>query len=175
MQSGVEGENSTTESAAGKNRHPGTVPVLNKRIIALREAKGWSRRTLARKAFCSVASVKSVEEGNEAFPTTLEKIAKPLEVKFTELMKGKETGEATKDPDNKIVPRVKVKVFIHSNYGEFDETKLPELVGRIRQETGATGEITVVIVEEGSVVVILEMDEDDALALMRAFAIGRLG
>jgi transcriptional regulator with XRE-family HTH domain len=174
MKSGLPGSSSgnpSTAKPAPSRRHLGTVPVRTDLIISLREGKGWSQRTLATHAFCSQATIKNVEGGKEAFPSTLEKIAKALGVNYLELM-----AKPVSEPCFAIRKLyVKIKFYIDVEFYDFDETDaLQERLDRIRQAITAVDGLRNLSVEEGSVAVSAEMTEGDTVEFVRAFCRGRL-
>jgi transcriptional regulator with XRE-family HTH domain len=161
----------STTSQKPLRRHLGTVPVRSDLIISLREAKGWSQRTLAKHAICSQATIKSVEAGREAFSSTLEKIAKALGVNYVELM----TKPVSKPLFGFTKRYVKIKFDIDIEFYNFDETdELQKRLMRIRDAIAATDGLRNLSIEEGTVAVSTEMTEADAIRFVRAFCRGRL-
>ncbi len=129
------------------------------RIRSLRQERGWTAEALAKKAGCAVRSVGNAEAGKRIELRTLNEIAGALGVKPAELMKV-EAGSGAK-PEAKLTPQI-----VLSGSDAANVALLAELIAKTIQ---ATGEITIKLVKEGSVIVTLEMIEADVLRLASLF------
>ena len=166
MQSKLDGRITPEPMPPAKGKHAGTVPVLYQKLIQKRQDVGWSQRTLAKRSFCSLTTVKSIENGNDAFPSTIEKVCKPLGLKLADLTIGAEQC-AERPSDLTSKREVYVKIFLKADFDRFDESKIGRVIQQLRTDHGVEGEIVVVVVEKGSIVVKLKMEESDALVLLK--------
>jgi transcriptional regulator with XRE-family HTH domain len=133
-------------------------------IKRLRLGKGWRVEDLARQAKCSVKTVENVERGSNVYLFTLGKIAKALGVDYRSLLP--DTGPAPEPPQRRFEVQIKLSI----PFEEFDESE--QLVGFIellKRVLSARDEIGVKAVTDGSVVITLELSEEDIASLIDAY------
>ena len=128
---------------------------------------GLRAEDLAAAAKCSVRTISNAERGERVYPYFLKKIAAALEVPYSSLLA--DDGDAPPEPAAPL-PRVEVRIVLGVQFGEFDQsTELVTLIERLVEVIGAKYVVEVKAVTPGSVVVTIELSEDDALRLLAAF------
>ncbi|MBX6316150.1 MAG: helix-turn-helix transcriptional regulator [Isosphaeraceae bacterium] len=133
-------------------------------IKRLRLGKGWRVEDLARQAKCSVKTVENVERGSNVYLFTLGKFAKALGVDYRSLLP--DTGPAPEPPQRRFEVQIKLSI----PFEDFDESE--QLVGFIellKRVLSARDEIGVKAVTDGSVVITLELGEEDVASLIGAY------
>lgn len=156
------------------------MPLLKKdRVKQLREAKGWSQETLSTKAIMSLKTISSIENGASARISTVGKLAKALGVEPSALLAESTTQEAqtaivslppTQQPaGGGPNDAVEVVLKIRLPFERFDETKgIEGILAFLAATIRAKQAIVETEVLPGSIVMILRMDEEDAMALAQA-------
>jgi transcriptional regulator with XRE-family HTH domain len=150
----------------------------------MRLERGWRVEDLAKRAECSVKTVENVERGAKVYLATLKRIAEAVGVEFLSLVSEWNT-ESSPKPDPKLNPkaqqprtggkRVEVQIKLSINLDQFDETdQFTSLLQALVRAIAATSEVGAVSIESGSTIIKLEMSEEDAMALVRAYENGRL-
>lgn len=156
------------------------MPLLKKdRVKQLREAKGWSQETLSTKAITSLKTISSIENGAPARISTIGKLAKALGVEPSALL-----SESTKeDAQTTIVPlpttqqiegggrndAVEVVLKIRLPFERFDETRgIEGILAFLAATIKAKQAIVETEVLPGSIVMVIRVAEEDAMALVQA-------
>ena len=143
-------------------------------IQRLRIKKGWRVEDLAKKARCSVKTVKNFESSENAFLFTLKKFADALGVEVPVLIKSETPPEPQKEATAELPRkerRFKMQITVDFPFEEFDESvQLSGLVTMLKQIINAKDEMVVIGVAEGSTVITLEMSEYDIERLVRSFS-----
>lgn len=143
-----------------------TVKIDGDEVKRLRIARGWRVEDLAVKAKCSIKTVGNVEHGASIYLFTLSKFAEALGVECISLMAGKK--ETATDPVNKH-RRFEVQVKLSIPYNDFDESEqLIQFVKALRDLLKGDDDMNVTNVEDGSVVITLEMSEENVARLFKA-------
>lgn len=122
-----------------------------------------SAETLAKRAGMTEKTLGSLEDGNPCFVSTLGRLAGKLGVKAGDLIIGS-PPEPMEDGRKKVV----VAFWLHADSKKFDETMLVTLLNALAKLIGATHSMEVIGVREGSIVVLVRMDAEDAAKLKAA-------
>ena len=146
-----------------------TVKANGEAIKRFRLKKGWRVEDLASIARCSVRTVRSLENGANAYIHTIKRVALALCVNPAALLVGEWP------PENKPKERVwKIELRISTDHEEFDETTdLPRLLKAIVERLGAQ-ELEPDRVLGGSVYIQISMPLEQIVKLVEAYKDGRL-
>jgi transcriptional regulator with XRE-family HTH domain len=145
-----------------------TVTPAGDTIRQLRLAKGWRVEDLARKAKCSVKTVENLEAGEQVYLCTLRSVAEAFGVEYATLLVGAVPAPATKN-------RLEVQIKLSIPFDVFDQSgQLVSVIEALTRLIGARKGIDVTGIEEGSVIIKLDMDANDASRLIQAFGKGKL-
>ncbi len=136
-------------------------------IETLLDKHGWTHNDLADKAGCSCRTVDNAMGGNVVLISTFKKLAKAFGVTITSLFDGNQ--EAL--PVQKMV---RVVIVTTLEYHGFDEPEKREFLKMVAEKLSAIGPITVQDVQQGSTIITLEMEEEDAREMIALFARGEL-
>jgi len=142
-------------------------------IQRLRIKKGWRVEDLAKKASCSVKTVKNFESGENVYLFTLKKFADALGVEVPVLIKPETPPEPLKEATAELPRkerRFRMQITVDFPFEEFDESvQLSGFMTMLKQIINAKDEMVVIGVAEGSTVITLEMSEYDIERLVFAF------
>lgn len=128
---------------------------------------------LARKAKCSVKTIENVERGQNVYVFTLTKLADALGVSYVTLVAGNEPPPLPPTLTSRSRFEVEIKVAVpYENFDECDQlVGFVELLKRLLERAG---DVQVKAVREGSVVIVLEVNDDDIPGLFKQFMDGEL-
>ena len=142
-------------------------------IRRLRLERGWRVEDLARKAKCSVKTIENVERGQNVYVFTLTKLADALGVSYVTLVAGNEPPPLPPTLTSRSRFEVEIKVAVpYENFDECDQlVGFVELLKRLLERAG---DVQVKAVREGSVVIVLEVNDDDIPGLFKQFMDGEL-
>jgi transcriptional regulator with XRE-family HTH domain len=130
-------------------------------IRQARRERGWSAEELAAAAGVSKRTIEKIEKGNDLYPATLKLIADALGMKYRDLLASPEA-----EPPPRAKPGIKLRLELDLPYEELDQSaQLLSFVKELMKLVAAKGEAEVAQVLEGSVIVELELGEEDARAL----------
>jgi transcriptional regulator with XRE-family HTH domain len=136
-----------------------TVPPDGAKIRRLRQELGLTKEEFAEKAECSRRSIYNAESGLNIELTTLKCIADAFKVSAGELILG-----VTPQPSPNLI---RLQLVIEADMDKLNQSHaLESLVSLLRSLIPASGEIVLKDVRRGSVVLSLEMEEQDALGLV---------
>jgi transcriptional regulator with XRE-family HTH domain len=146
------------------------------RLHELREARGWSQETLARKAGIDPKTLSSLLGGKECRIETLRLIADALGVKPAEIIKGAKTDPPPHLPKGLFKPsRFKARLRLDLDFNSYDELKdAHELIAVLMNRLEFSDEPDVTGFDEGSVLITLSMDGEDLEKLIQAYLRHRL-
>jgi len=139
-------------------------------IHRLRKGKGWSQAKLAHKAGIDPKTLSSVLNGNPYREDTISRIADALAVTPADIIKGYDIPIA----DSAVVPASGEKRYavLLALAIPFDGLEQPEglakLVAQIATQINAQHSIKVLDLRAGSVLITLELSQEDLTALIRA-------
>lgn len=134
-----------------------SVSVDGEKLARLRRAMGWRVSDLAENAKCSEKTVQNAEAGKPIYISSAAAIAKALRIEYEDLLVG---GEPNLH---------RVRITVDADIRQLDSSKNVQILIRLLAElTGAKG-IEIVKREEGSIIITLEMPEDDLLKVVAAF------
>lgn len=136
-------------------------------IHRLREMKGWSQSKLAQKAGIDAKTLSSVLNGKPYREDTISRIAEALGVTPGELLDG--YASSTAGVEVPTEPRFEVKLVLSIPFEAVKTADgLSDLLRHISTLIDAKGAISVLDVKAGSVVLTLQMSEEDLRALILA-------
>lgn len=144
-----------------------TLPIKGDAVRTLRLQREWNHEDLGRRAGCTGRTIENIERGGKrVYAVTLIGIAKALGVSHADLLSEPVEGDAA--PEGR---RVKgVCIHFTMNFQNVDASEqLISLMNRLAAAIGARSEIEVFALEDGSLVVVAGMSEEDALRLVAAF------
>jgi transcriptional regulator with XRE-family HTH domain len=153
------------------------------KLESLRIARGWSREALADKALVSTRTLDSLMAGENGVLSTFAKIAKALDTPVNSLLDGYETPAAQprgleSPPDQSealSTQRIKgVKISFGDNSPYTLDTSHDLISKIVAHCIASTHEVVVIEITKGSIIVELELSEDDLLRLVAAFTETRL-
>ncbi len=133
-----------------------------------REAKGWSVARLAANAGCSTKTIDRMERGEGVHAESLLLVAEALGVTPSTLQ------EAWKEPSAPTPAKVEIVLTISIPYDEFLTRGNDLLLNPLSVLLNGYAGTRVVSTAPGSTIVTLEMDVEQARALVDAFVRGRL-
>jgi transcriptional regulator with XRE-family HTH domain len=151
-----------------KNNPSGrTVKPDGRAIQRLRLAKGWRVEDLARYAKCSVRTVENIERGANVYMYTLTRVAQALAVEYKVLL----VGAPPLSPPSTNQRRFPVQLTIAIAFEEFDQSdQLTDFIRRLKKLIdGEDDDMDVTAVDRGSVIITVEMTEEDIGKLYLAF------
>ncbi len=148
-----------------------TVITSGQTIQRLRIEKGWRVEDLAKKAKCSLKTVKNLERGKRAYLFTISKLAAALGVEVSAIIENKVAAEPTSEEiveEPKKDRRFKLQITLDIPHEEFDEcwdlTHVTIVLSRILK---SMEQLIVTNVESGSTVITLEMTLEDIQKLIK--------
>ena len=146
----------------------GMLKVNGDALTRFRVQAGLTIEELAEKAGVSTRTINSYQSGKKAQITTLKLVAEYLGVEFRELLAEPYTEPpppaAAKDR------RVQVQITLSIPFEEFDQSlQLAGFLTMLQSVISASQAINVIGVTNGSVIIMLEMDEPDAVKLASTF------
>lgn len=146
------------------------------RLHELREARGWSQETLARKAGIDPKTLSSLLGGKECRIETLRLIADALGVQPAEIIKGAKTDPPPHIPKGLFKPsRFKARLRLDLDFNSYDELKdAHELIAVLMNRLEFPNEPDITGFDEGSVLITLSMDGEDLEKLIQAYLRHRL-
>jgi len=144
----------------------GTVKPDANQIKALRARIGWRVEDLAKHAKCSSKTIENVERGANVYIFTLKKIAEAFGVEYHQLLAD---GDQVAQPEKKE-RRIKIELKLSIPFHDFDESdELMEFIHWVKKLLNSGDDIDVDGVEEGSVMIKLEISERDLQSLLDLF------
>jgi transcriptional regulator with XRE-family HTH domain len=133
-----------------------------KKIQQLRSERGWTVEDLARKAGCVPKSIYNAEQGKNIRRPTLAEIAAALKVEPKDLIQAEQP-----EPRGNLI---RLQLMIEADMDKLNQSAFVQnLVELLTKVLSPTGEIAITDVKAGSVVVSLQMNEEDALRLVALF------
>jgi transcriptional regulator with XRE-family HTH domain len=139
-----------------------TVKPNGNRIRELRTAKGWNVAETAARVGCGKRTVELLEAGRCCYVFTLDNFAKALGVTPKEIIEGQGPDPL---PEGK---RMQVQIKLSIPFAEFDESKaLVDFLEALKKLINSKDDIDPTSVEEGSVIITLEVSPRDALEISR--------
>ena len=153
------------------------------KLESLRIARGWSREALADKALVSTRTLDSLMAGENGVLSTFAKLAKALDTPVNSLLDGYESPAVQQrgpesPPDASAIlstqPIKGIKIWIGDSSTYTLDTPREVLAYLLGQSIEAQQKIVVIEITKGSIIVELEMSEEDVLRLVAAFAEIRL-
>jgi len=140
-----------------------SVKVAGDKVRARRIERGMRVEDLARRAGCSLKSIQNAESGKNIQVATLAIIAAALKVEPKALI---EDGDASIPPERMF----RVQIVIEGDMLELNKSdRLLNFVELLTKMLQQKDEIKITGVMSGSVILVLEMAEDDALRLVTLF------
>ncbi len=151
-----------------------TIPINGDAVRTRRCELCWDVGALAHKAGYSIKTIENIEKGGKrVYAITLFGIANALDVNFAVLVAGPIPSQDDSDPNPQSRRVSGVIVHFTLNFDHVDASdQLISLMKNLADAIGATAEFGVLSVKQGSLVVTLEMSEEDALKLVSAFGDG---
>ncbi|KAJ3064541.1 hypothetical protein HK102_008175, partial [Quaeritorhiza haematococci] len=144
-----------------------TLPINGDAVRTLRLQRGWNIDDLARKAGCTSRTIENIERGGKrVYAITLVEIAKALGVSHADLLS--EIIGQDSEPEGRRVSGVCIHFTMNFRHVDASD-ELVALMNRLAAAIGASSEIEVFALEDGSLVVVVGMSEEDALRLVEAF------
>lgn len=146
------------------------------RLHELREARGWSQETLARKAGIDPKTLSSLLGGKECRIETLRLIADALGVQPAEIIKGAKTDPPPNIPKGLFKPsRFKARLRLDLDFNSYDELKdAHQLIAVLMNRLEFPNEPDITGFDEGSVLITLSIDGEDLEKLINAYLRHRL-
>ncbi len=140
-------------------------------IHELHEAKGWSQEMLAKKAGIDPKTLSNWMNGGDARLTNIALVAEALDVPPSRIIHGYDPDPSPSTPYPILKKsRVQVELKLLLDFASFEELReLDALLPRLRELTGATKEIAVIAISEGSVLVTLSMYWEDVEKLITSY------
>lgn len=171
MQSEPEQTKKGNSNTVPKGKHPGTVKAQYWKVIAAREALGWSPRTLSERSCVSLTTIRSIESGKDAFPSSLEKIGKPLGLKLKDLIVSDHASNQSSSPvDVSPTTRPLQIVLNFASVTEFlEKMGKKTLLEILQDEARLQGTIELPELKNGSVIASLNIQEEDFWNLLSVF------
>ena len=151
----------------------GTVIAAGDRIKSLRAQKGMTQAELAKKCGVSTNTIASLEAGRPAFPYSVRAVAEALGTTYEAIrLDPSATDSAGSQATTGKVDLACVDFVTPGSLEQLDQTDpLIELITRLMQEARITYPVVVIRVAEGkSIVITIELPEDDVGKLAIAFA-----
>jgi transcriptional regulator with XRE-family HTH domain len=154
-----------------------------KKIESLRIPRGWSREKLASKAILSIRTLDSLMAGEDCALGTFVKLAKALDTTVDSLLDGYEPPatqprglETPANPSATLStqPIKGIKIWFGDDSPYTLDTPPDVLAYLLGQSIAAQQKIVVIEITKGSIIVEVEMSEEDVLRLVAAFAETRL-
>ena len=183
----------------GTSVQKGRVRPRGDQIRFLREQKGWRIVDLAADVGCSEKTISNAEHGKTLYVFTLSQIAKSLGVKYKEIAEREPIDPAVKrrrdefaaafgDPPSdsdswEEIPlpwpqpgRVKLSLIIDVESRKLiDEAEeLYDLMQKLKRLLGAKDDITLDSIDDGSLILNIDVGESDVYNLVNAFCDGNL-
>ena len=159
-----------TETPVRRRR---TYPAKGKALIGLRLAKELNPEQLCRKARIDPKTLARLESGEEAYLSTLTKVADALGVSVAEIADGLPRADSAPEliPPHLCVITLTLKIPID----KFDELRGPlDLLTELKKRFGLSGEFAVNGVKEGSTQVEFVGTEEDWFRLSAGFNRGKM-
>jgi transcriptional regulator with XRE-family HTH domain len=154
----------------------GHIPINGELVRTKRILGGWgSPAAFADKLGMSEKRMIQIEKGGaNVYAATLVAIAKLLGVEWNELID--ETAKAKLDSVDAPAPTPAATVVLIniSNIHDFDDDSIQELIRKIKKAAKIEGDISIISVEDGSIVLTLGLSEVDMIQLVSAFCQGKL-
>lgn len=136
-----------------------TVSPDGAKIRRLRQGLGLTREEFAEKAECSTRSMSNAESGRNVEVATLKCIADAFQVPPSELILG---GSTPPSPN-----LFRLQLVIEADMDKLNQSHaLESFTSLLRELISAQGEVAIRDIRQGSVIVTLEMQEQDALELV---------
>jgi DNA-binding XRE family transcriptional regulator len=138
----------------------------------LREDRGWEVAAMAAKAGLTTKTIASIEAGNPCFLFTLKGISDALELADVSQLIASGEPSVPPPPSGK---RVQMKIKVILPFADSDFTKwLVWFVNKLIKLIDPDGEMEIVGIAPGSIIITLEMTEKDTRKTVSAFASGEL-
>jgi len=173
-----------------------TVQPDGQMLKRLRTEKGWSQEELAGRAIVSKKTVENIEAGKPTYAGTLAKLAKSLGIEAKQLLAldgRRQANCALEDQAKRKVEQVRspaiaagrdaegadqnrswIEIVIGGDLDNFTEEKERALFGVIKKLLVITGNIRLINIREGSVILTLELTAEQAKQLLQAVKVGAL-
>lgn len=149
-----------------------TVKPAGETIRRLRLQKGWSVEEMAAKAGCTPVTVQKIEACKDCFLFTITCFSKAFGLPDNSLLLA--DPAAVPQPASGS-SRVQLRIRLTIPFTNFDFTEqLVKIINFLIKLIDPQGEIEIVGVAPGSVVIMLEMDAQDARKAVSAFGSGEL-
>jgi transcriptional regulator with XRE-family HTH domain len=150
-----------------------TVKPAGDTIRRLRLEKGWDVSEMATRAGCTVKTVESVEASSPCFLFTLTGFSKAFGLPDNSQLLAEPASPPK--PAVRQGSRIQLKMRFKFPYTDFDFTdQLVKIIRFLIRLIDPDGDIEVVGVAPGSVIVTLEMEVQDAHKLVSALGVGEL-
>src|SRR5262249_35632680 len=164
-----------------------TVQPDGQMLRRLRTEKGWSQEELAGRAIVSKKTVENIEAGKPTYAGTLAKLAKPLGVEVSQLLgldgRPRNNCDLEDQAKRKVGPmrtlataagsaegvdqnRSWIEIVIRGDLDSYTEEKERALLGFIKKLLAITGNIRIINIREGSVILTLELTAQQAKQLL---------
>ena len=149
-----------------------TVTPAGKTIEQLRLERGWDVYEMARRAGVTPNTVLSVEKSNKCFLMTINGFRAAFGLPDNEQLLG---GPSPKPIRVTGARRIQIRIRLRIPFTNFDFTdQLAAVINWLIKLIDPQGDVEVLAVAPGSVVITLEMDEPDTRKLVSAFGVGEL-
>jgi RNA polymerase sigma factor (sigma-70 family) len=153
-----------------------TVQADEDLVKRLRTEKGWSQEELANRANVSKKTVENMEASRPTYAGTLAKVARALGVELKQLLAPDRPPVSNGQPGSGDVAQTRssIEIVIKGDFDHFTEEKESQFLGCIRTLLHITGDIRIVNIREGSVVLTVELTSEQANQLLQAVQAGAL-
>jgi transcriptional regulator with XRE-family HTH domain len=162
------------------------VKADGEKAALMRAAKGWTQEVLAAKSVLSRRAIQRIERGQDVLLTTLSRVATSLGVEVKELLPvgfGRDMAADSElqqaDFTGGAVTAIKtdlaeIEMILPGDLTHWSDAQAAGTLRHIAGLAGLTGSIRIVTVQEGSVILRLQMTTEDAERLIQAWDEGKL-
>ena len=156
-----------------KNR---TLPIRGDMVRTLRIQRKWgSTKEFADGIGMSEDRLEVIERGGaKVFATTLVKIAEALDVHWRDLLCDHATVEQAPAPEVKSRTQPMQVIITGKKSADLTEEDVDRIRAKVRELTGVQGEIELISLEDGSIILTLGMEDEDLARTVAAFCTDKL-
>jgi transcriptional regulator with XRE-family HTH domain/anti-anti-sigma regulatory factor len=153
-----------------------TYKVDVQKVVALRKVRNWSQEKLALQIGMDPKTIQGMEEGRPKYKSTITRVAIALGLEGPDelILRESEPPPDQKSTANTAKPPRTVTLVFQLPREAFDDADIVTIVANISADAKTKDEIIVTDTKTGSVSIITEMSEDDALRIINAYVSGNL-